>query len=353
MFKRSGVWWTCIRHEGRKIQKSLETSDRKLAQAIEAKIRTEIVGGKYYERLIGQKKTFKDMMERFMKDHAPTVSENTRKAYTYYLKNLSNFFGNPVITSITPELITGYKVQRRNEGASSSTINRELYTLSKAFNLAVEVWKWLKDNPVTKVEKEKEDNEVDRWLTEDEEKRLIDSAPFWLKEIIVFALNTGLRQDELLSLEWFRVDLFRKTILIKKTKNGKPKTLPLNSVALGVLQKKSGEKVRSIKNDLVFPSNAGTKILKRNLIRAFAYALERAGIRDFTFHCLRHTFATRLAQNSVDLYSISKLLGHKDLKITQRYAHHCPDSLRGCVKVLEKADYNLTTVEQNEDSKHI
>ncbi|MCP4372752.1 MAG: site-specific integrase, partial [Deltaproteobacteria bacterium] len=146
--------------------------------------------------------------------------------------------------------------------------------------------------------------------------------------------------------------LFRKTILIKKTKNGKPKTLPLNSVALGVLQKKSGEKVRSIKNDLVFTSNAGTKINKRNLIRAFAYALERARIVDFTFHCLRHTFATRLTQNGVDLYSISKLLGHKTIKMTQRYSHHCSDSLRSCVDVLEKVDYNLTTVVKKEGSKH-
>ena len=354
MFKRSGgVWWTCIRHEGRKIQKSLETTDRKLAKSIEAKIRTEIVEGKYLEKQIGSKKTFNDMMEKFMKEYAPTVSENTQNAYTYYLKNLSRFFGNPVLTSVTPKSIAPYKAYRRDKGASPSTINRELYMLSKAFNLALKEWEWIKDNPVSKVQKEKENNEVDRWLTEDEEGRLLANSPLWLKEIIVFALNTGLRQDELLSLEWSRVDLFRKTMFIKETKNGKPKTLPLNCVALGVLQKKSGEKVISLKNDLVFTSNAGTKINKRNLTRAFALALKRAGVMDFTFHCLRHTFATRLTRSGVDLYSISKLLGHKNMKMTQRYAHHCPESLRGCVEVLEKVDYNLTTVEKKEGSKHI
>jgi hypothetical protein len=81
MFKRSGIWWTCISHSGRKIQKSLETSDKKLAKTIDAKIRTEIVEGKYYERLIGQNKIFKDMMERFIKDYAPTVSMNTQEGY--------------------------------------------------------------------------------------------------------------------------------------------------------------------------------------------------------------------------------------------------------------------------------
>ncbi len=69
MFKRSGgVYWTCIRHNGRKIQKSLETTDRKLAQAIEAKIRTEVIVGSYFEKLVGSKKTFKDMMKTYMTD---------------------------------------------------------------------------------------------------------------------------------------------------------------------------------------------------------------------------------------------------------------------------------------------
>jgi len=347
MFKRSDIWWTCISHNGRKVQKSLETSDKKLAQAIEAKIRTEIVEGKYYERLTGQCKTFKDMMDKFMKEYAPTVSLNTQEGYKYYLKNLSRFFGNPGLMSITPKIVAKYKLYRRDKGASPSTVNRELYMLSKAFNLAVKEWEWLKDNPVSRVQKERENNEVDRWLTEDEERKLLGNSPDWLREIIVFALNTGLRQDELLSLEWSRVNLLRKTILIQKTKNNKPNTLPLNSLALNILMQKHEGKVISLKNDLVFSSQSGTKIGKRNLIRAFAQALEKAEINDFTFHCLRHTFATRLAQNGVDIYKIAKLLNHKDLKNTQRYSHHCPESLMVGVQILEKFDYNPTTMAQN------
>ena len=347
MFKRSDIWWTCISHNGRKVQKSLETSDKKLAQAIEAKIRTEIVEGKYYEKLIGQRKTFNDMMDRFMKDYAPTVSLNTQEGYKYYLKNLKRFFGNPGLMSITPKVVAKYKLYRRDNGTSPSTVNRELYMLSKAFNLAVKEWEWLKDNPVSRVQKERENNEVDRWLTENEERRLLGNSPNWLREIIVFALNTGLRQDELLSLEWNRVNLLRKTILIQKTKNNKPNTLPLNSIALNVIMQKYEGKVRSLKSDLVFISKSGTKICKRNLIRAFAQALEKAEIKNFTFHCLRHTFATRLAQNGVDIYKIAKLLNHKDLKNTQRYSHHCPESLMVGVQILEKFDYNPTTIAQN------
>ncbi len=277
MFKRSGVWWTCIRHKGLKIQKSLETSDRKLAKAI-----------------------------------------------------------------------SKYKVLRRNEGVKPATINKELAMLSKAFNLAVKEWEWLKDNPVSRVPKEKENNERDRWLTEDEERRLLKNSFQWLKEIIVFALNTGLRQDELLSLEWSRVNLSRKTILIQKTKNGKPKTLPLNKIALGVLEQRS--KVKSIKNDFVFFNRNGKKINPNNLRTCFYIALKKSRIEDFRFHDLRHTFATRLTQRGVDIYKIAKLLGHRDIKMTQRYSHHCPESLRDGVELLE-VDYNLTTFAEKEGSK--
>ncbi|MEE9604294.1 MAG: site-specific integrase, partial [Candidatus Scalindua sp.] len=141
-----------------------------------------------------------------------------------------------------------------------------------------------------------------------------------------------------------RVNLFRKTMLIQNTKNGKPKTLPLNKVALGVLEQRS--KVRSIKNNLVFFNRNGKKINPHNLRTSFYIAIRKAEIEDFRFHDLRHTFATRLAQAGVDLYKISKLLGHEDINTTQRYAHHCPDSLRDGVEVLE-SDYVLTTVGEN------
>ena len=143
MFKRNDVWWTCIRHNGRKIQKSLETTDRKLAQAIEAKIRTEIIEENYFEKPLGSKKTFKDMMEKLMREHAPKVSYRMQKSYSSYLKHLIPFFDSG-LTAITPKKISKYKVLRYEEGAKPATINRELAMLSKAFNLAVKEWEWLK-----------------------------------------------------------------------------------------------------------------------------------------------------------------------------------------------------------------
>ncbi len=348
MFKRSGgIWWTSIRHNGKRIQKSLETSDRKLAQAIEAKIRTEIKEEKYFDKPIGHNKTFKQLIERFMKEHAPKVSISMQESYATSLKHLDPFFGSSNLLSISPKMLTRYKVLRREEGSAPGSINKELAMLSKAFSLAVTEWEWLKEKPISRVLREKEDNERDRWLSKDEETILLDNCPEWLRDILVFNLNTGLRQDELLSLEWNRVNLFRKTILIQKTKNGKPKTIPLNTVALDVLNRRL--KVKSIKNDLVFFNKSGNKIHNSNLRLSFYRVMRKAGIKDFRWHDLRHTFATRLAQADVDLYKISKLLGHKDIKMTQRYSHHCPDSLRDGVEILE-SDYNLTTIERKKDN---
>ncbi len=162
---------------------------------------------------------------------------------------------------------------------------------------------------------------------------------YWLQEIVIFALNTGMRQDEILSLEWPNADLFRKTVLVVKSKNGEKRTIPMNQKVFELLKAKARTKKADAKN--VFASEAGTKILRRNLMRAFYNAMDRAKIEDFKFHDLRHIFATRLAQSGIDLYMISKLLGHKDIKMTQRYSHHCPDSLRNGVEVLDRISTNL------------
>ncbi len=344
MFKRNGIWYVCLRDNGRKIQKSLGTSDKKLARAIEAKVRTEIVEGSYFEKLVGRNKTFKDMINRFITEYAPTLSENTQRSYTTSLKFLMPFFKDSNLSSISPKMISRYKVLRKGDGVKPATVNRELAMLSKAFNLAVKEWEWANNNPASKVSKERENNARDRWLTIEEEKRLLDISPEWVKQILIFGLNTGLRLGELSSLEWSRVNILNRTILINITKNGEQRTVPLNKSALGVLEKKL--KVKSLKNDYVFLNRHGGKVNHNSLRNVFHKLIRSAGIDNFRLHDMRHTFATRMAQRGIDIYKISKLLGHKDIKMTQRYAHHCPDSLREGVDILE-ADYNLTTIKKN------
>ncbi len=121
----------------------------------------------------------------------------------------------------------------------------------------------------------------------------------------------------------------------------------MNQTALNILERRA--KTRSIKNDLVFFNSRGTKIESHYLMRTFKEELRKVGISDFTWHGLRRTFATRLAHKGLDIYKISKLLGHEDVRTTQkRYAHHCSESLRDGVEILE-TDYNLTTIDEKRD----
>ena len=133
----------------------------------------------------------------------------------------------------------------------------------------------------------------------------------------------------------------RRRPRIQESKNGKPRTLPLNQIALDILMEKS--KIMNIRHDFVFTSKVGTKIDSDNRRRAFESVLEKTDIQDFHLHDLRHTFASRLAQKGLDIYTISKLLGHKDIRMTQRYAHHCPESLRVGIQLLE-AGHNSVTI---------
>jgi integrase len=162
----------------------------------------------------------------------------------------------------------------------------------------------------------------------------VRGGPHWLQEIIIFAVNTGLRQAEILDLTWDRLDLFRRTLSILEQKNMGKDTLPLNSQAIEVL--KARGKVRSMRSNHVFFNREGKRHDAANLLRAFYIAVEKAGMAKARFHDLRHTFATRLVQAGVDLYKVQKLMRHKTPIMTQRYAHHYPESLRDGVETLDR-----------------
>ena len=344
MFKRDGVWWVSITFSGRRIRRSAETSSLELAKAIESKLRTELIEGKYFDKCAGAEKTFKEMADRFMLEYAPKNSKRTQMHYKTTLGHSLPFFGSMKLTSITPKKIVEYRTLRYSKGIKPGTFNLERAMFSTMFNLAIRQWEWVKENPVSKVSRDRENNQRDKWLSEEEEQRLLENSPGWLQELILLALHTGLRRDEILSLTWDRVNLFQKTIIIQKSKNGKPRTVPLTSVAMGILEEKA--RIRSLKTNLVFTNTVGKKIGTSWVMKHFIIARGKAGLEDFHFHDLRHTFATRLAQRGVDLYTISKLLGHVNITMTQRYAHHCPESLRAGIAVLENSGHDLVTAKE-------
>ena len=151
---------------------------------------------------------------------------------------------------------------------------------------------------------------------------------------------------EILGLTWAGVDLFRRTVTIFKSKNGQRRTIPLNQTVLELLTHRYA--TRSRETELVFPSRGNTRLDGSNIRHSLNLALDKVKITDFHFHDLRHTCATRMVQSGVDLYKVQRLLGHTSPMMTQRYAHHYPESLREGVEALESNRTVSTNLAQSQ-----
>lgn len=336
LVKRGKYWCMRFTYQGRQIRRSTGTGDRRLAEAILGKVRAQLVEGQWFEKEAADTeaatRTFEELMARYLAEHASKKAQP--RHYRGYAQNLSGFFGDRTLVEITPKLIVEYKNRRYAAGLKPASINRELATMKKAFNLAVKEWEWCQENPVSRVSMEREHNQRDRWLSLEDEARLLQVCAPWLCDLVTFAVHTGMRMGEILALTWRGVDFTRRTVTVFRSKNGERRTIPMNDTVLSVLRRKS--KIRSVKTDLVFCSQAFTPLEAGHLRRAFRVAMKKAHIEDFHFHDLRHTFATRLVQEGVDLYKVQRLLGHKSPTMTQRYAHHHPESLRDGVAMLDR-----------------
>jgi Site-specific recombinase XerD len=233
-------------------------------------------------------------------------------------------------------MITSYKLKRRQEGASASSINKELAFSKHAFNIAIKVWGWIKDNPFAKVSMERLSQPRVRYLTPEEFDKLYQACNDKLKPIVLFAVNTGMRQDNILSLTWQQVDLNRGVIVLPHTKNGERLGLPMNSTVKDLLSEL--KRIRFITSDFVFHTSTGNRFDASKIGKWFRQALKKAGIQNFRFHDLRHTFASWLVQKGASLYEVQRLLGHKTIAMTMRYAHLAPDNLRIAVSLLDNRE---------------
>jgi integrase len=155
----------------------------------------------------------------------------------------------------------------------------------------------------------------------------------YLYTVVVLALSTGARKGELLSLRWSDVDLKRRVLTFRETKNGETRSVPLTGNGFAVIAQHF--KVRRLDTPLVFPDRTGMRPL--GIRGAFDNAVERSGIADFHFHDLRHTFASYLAMNGASLLEIAEVLGHKTLAMVKRYAHLSEAHTRGVVERMNRA----------------
>ena len=279
------------------------------------------------EKQIPLKQVFKEYLVYSKINNAEkTYRDNKHKAEV-----MENYFKNiEFLQELKPLHIDKFKADMIAQGKSNATFNRYFSSLSKAINLAIVNHDLSMQNPCKKSGKLLEDNMTTRFLSEDEEKRLFEELPKYLVPIVICALQTGLRLSNILNLTWEQVDLERNIISIKKSQNKGRKNL---QVPISPKLKKVLLTQAATSNGYVFVSHrTGTKY--KNISDGFNAACERAGIKNFRFHDLRHTVGTRCIENGVDIRTTQELLGHSSITVTQRYLHSTVEKLRGAIDIL-------------------
>jgi site-specific recombinase XerD len=247
------------------------------------------------------------------------------------IKPLLEHFGDRPIDQITPARIEAWLLAKRESGVSGSTVNRYHALLSSVFSFAVRTEK-LAANPARRVKRFKESDPRVRYLTDDEEaairKVLRWQWPEGEAELDVY-LHTGLRRTELFELRWEDVDLDNGFITVKG-KGGAQEFIRLNSIAKAAILK-----LHKSSNGSPFVSARRKDAKRKDYGRRLERCIKTAGIENFApYHGLRHTFASRLAMESVDLRSIQDLMRHKTISMTIRYAHLSPEHQKANVERL-------------------
>jgi integrase len=340
--KDGRFWWASFTDaSGKRVRRSTGTTNRKEAQALEAKWKGEIFQKDAWN--IDSDHTFEELMLSYLR--ASALEKRSIETDYQRTKQLKGFFAGKVMNVLRPADVRGYIDLRRQSGVANSTINRELSLLSAAIKYGQTELEWDIPNPVKGRKLSEPEGRV-RSISRAEADGLIDTArqstkASYLADYIVLSLHTGCRKQELLGLEWDRVDLSRNLIWLEAshTKTAKRRSVPLNHYARETIINRARFRAEHCPDSRwVFANSRGERI--GDVKKSFGTACKRAGISDFRMHDMRHTCAAWLVSSGVSLIEVRDLLGHSTIKMTERYAHLAPENLRKAVRTLENRSHS-------------
>ena len=269
-----------------------------------------------------------DYLETWAPERKPTTVAAERKRIVLHLVPA---FGTKPLSVITRKEIELYLTRRRGEGAKPGTTNRELCRLKNILKKAQE-WELIETNPAGGIKQARERIVEQDYLSEDETARLLEVCDERIRPMVMLAVYTGMRWGELAGLRWRDVSFERGTARLRDTKNNEDRYVPLNSEVLKTLKELRGNG----KGDGVVFTNPATNEAWTDIRKPFRASLKAAGIdRHIPLKNLRHTAASHLVMNGVDLRTVGQILGHKSLQVTLRYAHLAPDHLQEAVGKLK------------------
>lgn len=336
IYKKGQYWYIDYYVKGVRKRKKIGPS-KHVADLALAQVKVKIAKGEYLGIYEDKKLTFRQFAPEYLAyaqaNKSPTSYGRDRVTIEHWL---APYFGEHYLFNFTVAEVERYK-QVRLEAVRPSTVNKELNCLKAMLNKAV-VWGYLKDHPLKGLPGLKEPPGRLRYLAPDETVSLLAACetPVYLRPIVDLAMHTGMRRAEILTLRWGDVDLRRRTITLTQTKNNERRVIPVNETVAAVLKAWP----RAVGSDALFPGLNGPMVT-----RAFWRACRKAGISNLRLHDLRHTFASYLAMGGYNLRTIQQLLGHKDLRMTSRYAHLSADHLQQAVKSLDLALGSNTTTD--------
>lgn len=310
--KGSPYWWYDLTIKGHRIRGSTETRDRKTAEIIEAKIRSDIL----LEQHIGKKPqyTLDQAFGRYWYDHASHISS----AYNidYQSQNILRGLGkNLPLSALSDDRVSQY-ISKRRAAVSNSSVNRELTLLRSVLRMAANKWKWEVSMPDWSVHRLIEPDPIDRYLKRSEYERLMAELADHLKPMVDFSLLTGVRLSNCTGLDWSQIDMHGRQMNFRvksKKEGGKVHSLPITDPLLVLLANQGPKDEGPVFTFRGRPIKSPKKGFRR--------ACERAGIKNLRWHDLRHTMATWAIQSGVPLDAVQDVLGHASIETTRRYAH--------------------------------
>ena len=314
----SGRWQVQVRKKGYPTQTKSFRSKAAGAQWVRS-IEYEMDQGLFVSRNEADRTTVRELLNHYLGEytrHKKGAGPEACRIRALLRHPLANRF----IGSVRGVDMARYRDERLQK-VTAGSVRRELTILSHLFEVSRKEWGIFVHNPVRDITLPPNNRARDRRLqdTEDEsdteESRLLVACrrcrnPYLLP-IVQFALETAMRQSEIVRLRWQHVNLKRRTVFLPDTKNGESRTVPLSSVAVDVLKALP----RSI-NGEVFPG-----VTTESIKKAFIRAVRHAGIEDLHFHDLRHEATTRLFEQGLSILEVSSITGHRDLQMLRRYTH--------------------------------
>jgi len=336
-----------VRVNGKRITKTVNNLE--LARDIEGKLKADNARGEFDI----QKKKNTITLNQVWDKYLPWAKANKRSWTSdqyQYEAHLKPPFGSKKLNDISPFDIEKFMVQMKKKKSkigkpyAPATIKHQVVLLTRLFSVAEQWGLYSGDNPCTKVKKPKLNNQVTEFLSDDELTRLLSTLETWDNKMsasfVSFCLYTGLRRGELFKLTWKDVDMERKTMVLRDPKGIVDQTLPLSEKAISVLKNIPNE----FETPWIFYGKNGKQ--RTDFKGPWLRIKKAAGLPDnFRLHGLRHHFASSLVSNGVDLYTVQKLLCHKDAAMTQRYAHLADKALQDAVNLSDKLQSKTETAE--------